>query len=169
MDLSTRKRGGYALRLLAPLGLGCILWFIGWGTLNWLANAEEPFDCVSQPVFSKRDGPSYLISPSQPLVYTLTNQAGCTDTYIIEAATVSNRLFVDYWEPTTLELESNQNSAITVHMPILADAGTITDTIVITVSSQLTDSVEVVLEDTVIMPGSVFPPPNSIYIPLVIK
>ncbi|MCB0211167.1 MAG: hypothetical protein KDJ52_17645 [Anaerolineae bacterium] len=172
MDVGTptKKRWIYLARLVMPLVLGCLLWFIGWGTVIWFVNAEEPLNCLSQPVLSKGDGPTYLISPGQPLVYTLTNQSSCTDTYSIEVTTLSDKLIVEYWDPVTVALKSNQNSAIRVHMPVIADVGTITDTLLITASSQTMDNVESILEDTVIMPGSVFPGLQQfIYFPLVVR
>lgn len=147
--------------------LGCAVCFISWAALVGPAQAFDPPDCTSQPQLSKSDTPSYILD--QPLVYTLTNTANCTDTFLIETATLSNHLFIDYWDPITAAVGLNQDISITVHIPVMADAGTITDTLILTASSQMTAHVKAVLADPVVMPGGTLPPPNWVYLPLIIK
>jgi hypothetical protein len=159
----------YLSRLVVSLLLGCTLWFIGWGTLTWYAKAQKPADCIAKPILSKNDTPSYLFDPYHPLVYTLTNGANCTDTFSIKATTLSGYLFVEWWDPITIEIASNQDIPITIHIPIITDIGNITDTIIITASSQTDDTVKAVLVDPVVVLGSVYPSRYSVYLPLVIK
>lgn len=159
---------GCNLRLMVSLLLGGTLWLIGWATLPWPATAQISADCTPQPVLIKDDTPSVL-SPSQPLVYTLTNHADCTDTFSIEATTLSNTLFVAYWEPITVEIAFNQEIPVTIHIPVIADAGNITDTIVVTAASQTKSDIKTVLVDQLTVLGGVFPTPYFVYLPMIIK
>ena len=168
-----RKKGGSALtRLSLPVFLGYTMWLIGWQTLTWQVGAQTSstallVNCPPKIVLSKPLTPTHLII--SPLVYTLTNQATCTDTFSIETTTLSNNLYIDYWTPITIELTSGQSIPIFIHIPVIADVGNITDTLVITASSQMSDSIKVVLSDQVIMLGSVLPTPRPLYLPFVIK
>lgn len=154
-------------RLIASLLGSCVLCFISWAALVGPAKALDPPGCTSQPHLSKSDAPSYIFG--QPLVYTLTNIANCPDTFLIETATLSNHLIIDYWDPITAVVEFNQAISITVHIPVLAGGGTITDTVILTASSQMTAHVKTVLTDPVVMPGGILPSPNWVYLPLIIK
>ncbi len=157
----------YLSRLIAALLLSGTFCLIGWSTLIWSTHAQTPAACQPQPYLSNDDGPSYLLG--QPLIYTLTNTANCTDTFLIEATTLSKSLLIEYWEPTTAGVGFNQDVLISIHMPVMADAGTITDTLLITATSQMSENITAVLVDPVVLVGGELPSLHLVYLPLVVK
>ncbi|NJN99616.1 MAG: hypothetical protein HC875_38710 [Anaerolineales bacterium] len=165
--MAAKERWLRLARLTVSFLLGCVLCFVSWAALVGPVKAFEPPDCTPQPQWSKSDAPAYIFG--QPLVYTLTNTANCTDTFLIETATLSNHLIIDYWGPITAVVEFNQAISITVHIPVLAGGGTITDTVILTASSQMTAHVKTVLTDPVVMPGGTLPELYWVYLPLIIK
>lgn len=122
-------------------------------------------NCTSQPELSAPISQTVLPGNNWA-VYTLTNNSSCSDTYAIEAS--SSILPIDFWTPVSVEVTAGQSVQVDVYFPILADGGTITDTVVVSATSQMSSSIQATIISTVIMPGGTFPPPSHLYLPFVV-